>query len=54
MLLLYLKNGKCKISIIVPVFIAEEIFLGCHLGWQRKQMLSVYEMVTAKNIFLQR
>jgi len=42
MLLLYLKNGKCKISIIVPVFIAEEIFLGCHLGWQRKQRCCLF------------
>jgi len=34
MLLLYLKNGKCKINIIA--FIAEEYVLGCHLDWWSK------------------
>ena len=34
MFLLNVKNGKCKIYIIV--FIAEEYSLGSHLGWQRK------------------
>jgi len=51
MVLLYLKKGKCKISIIV--FIAEDICPWLS-PWLVKQMemLSVYGRVTAKSIFL--
>jgi len=49
MLLLYLKNGKCKISIIV--FITEKIcsWLSPWLA-EEMEMLSDYGRVTAENI----
>jgi len=52
MLLLYLKNRKCKMSIIV--FIAEEIcsWMSPWLA-EKTEMLSVCGKVTARKIFLQ-